>query len=53
MSAPKRDQNLFNYEAPSFSKPRTQPLEVMLVGLSRTGTSCKHPSPKHEELEIR
>ncbi|KAF2173732.1 hypothetical protein M409DRAFT_16006 [Zasmidium cellare ATCC 36951] len=39
MATPKRDVNIFNDDPPSFSKPRTQPLEVMIVGLSRTGTS--------------
>ena len=39
MATPKRDVGMFNYEPPSFSPPRTQPMEVIIVGLSRTGTS--------------
>ena len=37
----KRDEGMFDEAKPDWCKQRTQPLEVMCLGLCRTGTTCK------------
>ncbi len=49
----KRDQGLFEDGKPIWCKQRTEPLEVMCLGLGRTGTTCKYlynRSRKHAAL---
>ena len=49
-----RDHVLFNamHGKPDFCKQRQQPLEIMLLGLSRTGTSCTAPTSASTTKEM-
>jgi hypothetical protein len=38
----KRDEGLFDVSKPNWSNQRTHPLEIMCLGLSRTGTTCEY-----------